>query len=343
MKSIYKFITDIKFTLMKKIIYFLFIFFKNLDNFLIKIEKHYLLKNVKFFFKLLLSTFNKWNKDKVPRLGAALAFYSILSLAPIIVLIIIIISTILGNREIKLQFLFEVRNILGDQIVLFLKALIENASKSEARITATTLSIFTIIFTSSMGINYLKSALNTIYEVKIPPKKALLHVFRIRMISILIVVLFSFIITLYLFSYPILVTIKNMFGRNFSFFKEYSNYFNVFYNFLFISFMFTLTFKFLPDRKTSLKISFLGGIFTGVLFILGNSLIKLYLSKNIIANVYGAAGTLVIMLLWVYYIAQITFFGAEFTYLFHKEKKYYEKIKETKNKEVKKNQKVSNG
>lgn len=312
---------------MKKFVQIILIFLKKVEKFLIKTEDIYILKNIKFFFHLLVKTFVKWNRDKVPRLGAALAFYSILSLAPMTVVVLIIISNILGNTEIKLQFLFEVKNVLGIQIADFIKNLIENASHSEAKITATTLSIFTILFTSSMGINYLKNALNTIWEVKVPPKRAIWHGFRIRMVSILIVIVFSFIITLYFFSYPILLTIKDNFGNNFSFINEYNRYFNGFYNFLLISIMFTLAFKFLPDRKTKWRFSFIGGIFTGFLFIFGNSLIKLYLSKNVIANIYGAAGTLVIMLLWVYYIAQITFFGAEFTYIFHKEKGYYDKEK----------------
>ncbi len=267
------------------------------------------------FFKLLYQSYIKWQAHKAPRMGAALSYYVTLSFAPLTILVLLIVSNLLGDAADNGLITQHISNIVGYDIALFIQDLIENASSAKSRYSTTIIGIVVVIFGASNGVTYLKESLNIIWEVH--PKKitGFLAFIKKRLISIgiILIIVLAFIIIMVVS--PILGSLKNILLTNVPI-PIVKGIFNNSINFLIIIISFATIFKILPDIRIPIKDVLPGSIFTAILFKIGDFFIKIYLKSTFITSVFGAAGSLVIMLLWIYYLAQIIYFGAEFTQLY---------------------------
>lgn len=264
-------------------------------------------------WELLKQTFADWNEDKVPRLGAALAFYTALSIAPLLVLSLRIAAAFFGDDAARGEIEHQMQSMIGEQGAEAVQAMLQSANQPEAGLVATILSLITLLFGASGVFGQLQDALNTIWEVKPKEGRGVWGFVRDRFLSMAMVMGVAFLL---LVSLVVSAALSFTGGYAFGWLSQFqivSQILNVVLSLAVFTGLFAMMFKYIPDVKIDWKDVWLGAALTAVLFTVGKFAIGLYLGHSSLASSYGVAGSLIVVLVWVYYSAQIVFFGAEFT------------------------------
>lgn len=272
--------------------------------------------NGKDVVSLLKETYQEFNEDKVPRLGAALAYYMLFSLAPLLVLVIAIAGMAFGEEAARGQIVGAIGGLVGQQGAEAIQAMIQGASHPASGILATIIGLVTLLLGASGVFGELQDALNTIWEVTEKPGQGIVHLIRERFFSFSLVVGTGFLLLVSM----VITAALQAFGKILAGFIPGGDLFLQILNFV-ISFavttlLFALLYKVVPDAEIAWRDVWIGALVTAVLFSIGRIAIGLYLGRSATASTYGAAGSLVIVVLWIYYSAQILFFGAEFTQVY---------------------------
>ncbi|HEX2994580.1 MAG TPA: YihY/virulence factor BrkB family protein [Anaerolineales bacterium] len=271
-------------------------------------------------FALLKETIREWSEDGASRLAAALAYYTTFSLAPLLVLVIAIAGLIGGQEAAQSQTMAQVQDLLGPQGGEFVQSMIENASRPATGVTATIIGVVTLLFGALGVFGELQNSLNTIWEVKPKPAQGLLDgVKRFlvdRLLSFTMVLGIGFLLLASLVISAVLSALGNYIGNILPMADLWLQLINFVISFVVVTALFAMIFKFLPEVDIAWKDVWLGAAVTSLLFSLGKFLIGFYLGRSTVGNTFGAAGSLAILLIWVYYSAQILFFGAEFTQVY---------------------------
>ena len=262
----------------------------------------------------LKETFNEWTEDRAPRMGAALAYYTTFSLAPVLVIAIGVAGIFFGQRMAEGRLMNEIRGLVGPEGAGAIRAMIENAAKDRSGgVLATMIGAAALIFGATGAFVELQDALNTIFEVN-PRSRGLLGMLKDRFLSFTLVVWIGFLLLVSLVVSAALAALGSVTGRYVS--PSLPHGVNFLVSFAVITALFAMIFKILPDAKIAWRDVWLGAAVASLLFSAGKFIIGLYLGKSGMASAYGAAGSLVIVLVWVYYSAQILFLGAEFAHVY---------------------------
>lgn len=269
------------------------------------------LKEIWSFTKEMFSAFTK---DNVFSLAAALAYYTIFSLAPILLIVITIVGFFFGEEAMRGEIYGELSGMMGEQAAKQAQEMVENANARESGTLATIISIVTLIFGATGVFNELKSSLNNIWGVKSKPKNGIWGMVKDRLLSFGMVLSIGFILLVAL----VINAVVAMAGSYFSAVlpevgEVVLQIFNVLLSVGVSTFLFAVLFKGLPDVNIKYSDVWKGALFTAILFSVGKLLIGLYIGQSDIGGTYGAAGSMVVILVWVYYSALILFLGAEFT------------------------------
>jgi membrane protein len=264
-------------------------------------------------WSLLRETFVEWYDDRAPRLGAALAYYTVFALAPGLILIIALAGLVLGKEAAQGQIISQVQDLAGEAGAEAVRAAIESARNAGSSLVATALGIVTLLFGLWGVFGELQDALNTIWRVPATPGRGVVGVIKQRFWSFTMVVGIGFLLLVSLAASAWLAALGKFFSQLLPLHAVMMEATNALLSFVIITFMFAVIYKALPDVKLAWRNVWTGAAVTAVLFTIGKTLIGLYLGRSTVASVYGAAGSLIVILLWVYYSAQIVFFGAEFT------------------------------
>ena len=271
-------------------------------------------------FNLLKDTIREWREDGANRLAAALAYYTTFSLAPLLVLIIAIAGLAGGREAAQTQTMAQVEDLLGTDGRDFVQGMIESASKPATGLTATLLGAVTLLFGALGVFGELQNSLNTIWEVKPKPARGMLDGIKRfilkRLLSFTMVLGIGFLLLASLIVSAALSAFSEYIGTRWAFADFWLELISFIISFMVITLLFGMIFKFLPEIKIAWKDVWLGAAVTSILFSLGKFLIGLYLGRSEVGNTFGAAGSLAILLIWIYYSAQILFFGAEFTQVY---------------------------
>ena len=271
-------------------------------------------------FNLLKDTIREWREDGANRLAAALAYYTTFSLAPLLVLIIAIAGLAGGREAAQTQTMAQVEDLLGTDGRDFVQGMIESASKPATGLTATLLGAVTLLFGALGVFGELQNSLNTIWEVKPKPARGMLDGIKRfilkRLLSFTMVLGIGFLLLASLIVSAALSAFSEYIGTRWAFADFWLELISFSISFMVITLLFGMIFKFLPEIKIAWKDVWLGAAVTSILFSLGKFLIGLYLGRSEVGNTFGAAGSLAILLIWIYYSAQILFFGAEFTQVY---------------------------
>ena len=262
---------------------------------------------------LLTETFFEWYEDRVPRLAAALAYYTVFALAPGLILIIALAGLLLGKTAAQGQIISQVEDLAGEAGAQAVRAAIESARNASGSLLATGFGVVTLLFGLWGVFGELQDALNTIWGVPTRPGRGVIGVIKQRFWSFTMVVGIGFLLLVSLAASAWLAAVGKFFSRLLPFPAVVIETANVLLSFVVITFMFAVIYKLLPDVKIAWRNVWTGAAVTAVLFTIGKTLIGLYLGRSTVASVYGAAGSIIVILLWVYYSAQVVFFGAEFT------------------------------
>jgi membrane protein len=269
---------------------------------------------------LLKQTYTEWTEDKAPRLAAALAFYSALSLAPLLVIIVAVLGLAFGAEAARGEIASEFRRMLGAQGADTVQMLLASAHKDQSGSILATIIGFLVLLLGASGVfGELQGTLDTIWEVQPRPGRGLRGILKDRFFSFTMVMVVAFLLLVSLVISAALTAASAFFARYFGSLPILWQAINQAVSFGVMIGIFALIFKVVPDVKIAWRDVWVGAAVTAFAFTVGKFLIGLYLGRSATTSVYGAAGSLVAVLLWVYYSAQILFFGAELTQVYAKQ------------------------
>ncbi len=280
-------------------------------------------------FDLFKESGKGWTQDNASLLAAALAYHTIFALAPLLVIAVAVAGIVFGEAAVQGQIVAQIEDAVGRETAVVIQNLVANASQSGASVIATVLSTVLLLLAASGLFSQLQRTLNIIWGLTTAPEQGILNMLKKRSLAFGMVL----IVGLLLLISQAISTIITAVGDQLSVWLPEVGHILPQINFLASLFililLFALLFKMLPDAQLTWKDVLLGATVTTLLFLLGRYLIGLYLARSSATSTYGAAGSLVLILLWVYYSAQIFLFGAEFTQVYAN--KYGSKLEPAKN------------
>jgi membrane protein len=256
---------------------------------------------------------DSWLEHEGPRLAASLSLYSLLSLAPLVVLTIAIAALAFGQSAAQEALVDEVRDLMGGDGARTVQTVIEHGKEPHAGGVASVIGIIILIAGASSVFGELQSALNKIWEVKPPGTAGLLNMIKSRLVSFALVLGFGFLLLVSLIFSAALAAFGRLFSAHLALPTPLLAGTNAVVSFAGIFVLIALILKYVPDVRLHWRDVWPGALATAFLFMLGKALLGLYLGKAAVGSAYGAAGSLVVVILWVYYSAMIFYFGAEFT------------------------------
>ena len=265
-------------------------------------------------FAMLKQAASDWLEDKAPKLSAALAFYTFLSLAPLMVITIKIMSWIVDKNQAQEQVKSQMQGLIGTAGADAIKQMIEGQKPGEG-VIATVISFLVLAFGASGVFGELQDSLNIVWEVKPKPDQGIWATIRQRLLSLSMVLVIAFLLLTSLFVSTVLSAVADRFtggGTALSFMTDILVSVGV------ITVLFAAMFKLLPDVRIGWRDVILGALITAILFTVGKYLLTLYFKFGSTTSAYGAAGSLAAVVIWVYYSGWIFFFGAEFTQVYAK-------------------------
>ncbi len=254
-----------------------------------------------------------WDNDNAWRLGAALAYFTIFSLAPLLVIVTVISSFGFGEEAARGTLVSQIRGLVGTDGARFVEDMISNAYKSDAGWIATVFGIVTLVLGASGVIVELRSALGTIWRIQEKPIGTIPGFLRARLFSLAMIMSLGFLFLVSLVVSAVLAGFSTYLTDSLAFLGGLVDFL---VSFTGIGLVFAFIFKFLCDVVVSWKDVLVGGAVTSVLFFVGKFAIGFYLGTTAIGSTFGAASSLVIIILWTFYSVQIVLYGAEFTLLY---------------------------
>lgn len=252
-----------------------------------------------------------WLQDRAPRMGAALAYYSIFSMAPLLVIAIGIAGLIFGHEAAQGRIAAQVEDVIGGEGAEMLNAMVKSAAAPGSGGVGTTLGIIMLVVGAVGLFAELQDDLNGIWQVQPKPDRGIWGMIRDRFLSFSMVLGVAFLLLVSLLVSTALSAVVQLLGDFES--AALGHLVNISVNLVVITLMFAMIFRYLPDARVAWRDVWFGAVLTTVLFMLGKTLIGLYLGHSGVASAYGAAGSLAVLLLWLYYSAQIFLYGAELT------------------------------
>ncbi len=257
--------------------------------------------------------------DKVLRMSAALAYYTIFSLGPILILVISLLDTFYGREAIEGKIYSQISSFVGHDAALQIQDIIAHTAISGKSKIAAVISIIILIFSATSVFGEIQDSINTIWRLKTKPKKGLLKILINRLLSFSMVVSLGFLLMVSLVLSALMDALSGRLTNALPHLSLYVIYvINLAVVFIITTLLFGIIFKVLPDAKIKWRHVLAGAMATALLFMLGKWGIGFYLGRSQISNTYGAAGSIIVVLLWVYYSAIILYFGAEFTHNYAK-------------------------
>lgn len=273
---------------------------------------------MKRFFKVLWETlkgaFTAFNDDNALKLSASLSYYTVFSLSPMFIIIISLCGIFFGREAIQGQIDEQIRGLVGNEAAVQIQELIKNAQMTKQSGLAAVIGLVTLFIGATGVFAEIQDSINFIWSLKAKPKQSWLKYLINRLLSFSMIVSIGFLLLVSLGVNAIMGILSGYLERFFSEGTVVIFYvLNQALVLAIISTLFAVIFKVLPDGHLRWKDAFVGAGFTAILFMIGKFLIGAYLGSSGVANTYGAAGSIILILLWVYYTAAILYFGAEFT------------------------------
>jgi membrane protein len=257
-----------------------------------------------------------WWNDNVPRLGASLAYYTLFALAPILVVAIAIAGLVFGPEAVRGEIVGQIQGLVGYEGARAVQAMLESAAKPSASLLATIIGLVTFFLGATSAFLELQTALNAIWRVQ-PKKGASVRDFlRQRLISFGLVVGVGFLLLVSLLVSAALAALNRYLGNAIPALTVFWQAANVLVSLAVTTLLFAMVYKVLPDVKLRWRDVWVGALVTAGFFTVGKHVIGLYLGTSTVASTYGAAGSVVVVLVWVYYSSQVVLLGAEFTRYF---------------------------
>jgi len=274
------------------------------------------------FVDLVMETIREWQKDQAARLAAALAYYATFSMAPLLVLVLAIAGLVGGRDAAQGLVMAQIQDLVGVEGREFVQSMIENAATTPTGVTASILGSVTLLVGALGAFNELQNALDRIWDVEPKPiTRWSLRVQRFmfkRLLSFSMMLGIGFLLLISLVISAAVAALNEYLGRIPLFSEFVLQILHLIISLGLITLLFAMIFKFIPDIEIRWRNVWLGAAITAILFTIGKTLIGIYLGQAEVGSTFGAAGSLAVLMIWIYYSSQILFLGAEFTQVFTK-------------------------
>ena len=261
----------------------------------------------------------EWSNDKAPRLGASLSYYTIFSLAPVLLMVVAVAGLALGPQAAQGKIVGQLSGLLGVEAAKAIQTMLEKASPHGRGIVATVIGFVTLIVGATGVMIELQDALNTVWKVVPKPGRGIKGIIRDRLLSFGIVLGFGFLLLVSLVLSAAVALLDSWIGGVIPGWVLVGYVLSYGLSLGLVALVLAAIFKILPDVKIGWRDVWVGALVTSVLFHLGKFGISIYISKASVASTFGAAGSLAVLLVWIYYSSQIVLFGAEFTRVYANE------------------------
>ena len=266
---------------------------------------------------LAKETVVRWSEDKASGLAAALAYYSLFSLAPLVLIAVAVAGLVFGPQAAEGQLYAELAGLIGDAGAKALQDIVANLNKEQGGgVVATIVGIATLLFGATGAFVQLQDSMNTIWKAKPPTTNDIVEFLRVRLLSFSMVLGIGFLLLVSLILSAVLSAVGDYLRMFLPGGAAVGQALNATVSLVVITVLFAMIYKILPDTRVAWRDVWLGALVTSLLFTLGKFAIGFYLAKASVASSYGAAGSVVILLLWVYYSSLILYLGAEFTHVY---------------------------
>jgi membrane protein len=271
---------------------------------------------VKRYLDLLKQAFTEFQQDKAQRLGAALAYYTIFSIAPLLLIGIAIAGIVFGKSEAQAEIVEQLQRLMGDTAAKAITDMLVSSGKPKAGMVAVIIGIVTLLVGAAGVFGNLKEALNTIWNVEVKPSGGILGMIKQRFLSFAMVLGVGFLLLVTLVFDAVIASLGKYAGDRLPGGEALWQTLQLVVSFGVVTVLFAMIFRYLPDTHVEWRDVWAGALFTAFLFVIGKFALGLYLGKSVVGSTFGAAGSLVVLLVWVYWSTNILFFGAEFAQVY---------------------------
>lgn len=271
----------------------------------------------KDLFSLLKETYKEWNEDDPFQLSAALSYYAVFSLPGLLLIVISVAGFIFGEEAVQGEISTQISSMIGAEAAKSVESMISNVHQNESSLWATIIGVATLIFGATGVFYHLQQALNKIWEVEVKKEEGIKKLLLDRLTSFGVILVIGFLLLVSLVLTAALSALSDYIRENLPDYLIYVFYvieFLVSYGI--ITLLFATIYKVLPDVEIQWKTVWIGALVTAALFVIGKFALGIYFGKSDPGSAYGAAGSLILILLWVSYSCLILFFGAEFTQVY---------------------------
>lgn len=278
------------------------------------------MKHIKRGWKILKKTFEYWNNSSASKDSAGMAYYAIFSLPGLLIIVIWISGLFFGDEAVRGEITDQASGIAGKDIADSLQSMVLSAVWDHQNIWMKILGICTLIFGATTLFFHMQRSLNLLWEVEAEPKKAFQKYIIDRANSLGMILIIAFLLLISLILSSVLGLANNWITRNFGLETFiFAQVLNVVISFLVVIVLFASMFKILPDVEIEWRSVWIGALVTAVLFSIGKFLLGYYFELSKPTSIFGAAGTIILLMMWINYTCQIVFFGAEFTKVYARE------------------------
>jgi membrane protein len=274
----------------------------------------------RLIWRLVKDTVVQWTEDQPFQLAAALSYYTLFSLAPLLIVVIAVAGFAFGHDAAQERIAETLQGLVGPESAQAIQSIVQNASRRpETGLLSSIVGIAILLIGAGGVVGQLQTSLNTIWGVAAKPGQAISEFLRQRFVSFAMILGVGFLLVVSLAASAILTTLTQFAGQWLGTNAFLAHGLDVIISFVFVTTLFAMIYKFLPDVRIEWRDVIVGAALTSLLFTIGKVLIGIYLGTSGVTSAYGAAGSLITVLLWVYYSSLIFFLGAEFTQVFARE------------------------
>jgi membrane protein len=268
-------------------------------------------------YQLTKAAFQEWNADKAPRLGAALSYYTVFAIAPVLLVAISVAGLVFGKDAAQGEIMGQLRSMLGPETATMVQDMLAKSAERSSGIVGTVVGILTLLLGATAVMIELESALDVVWKVRPKPGLGIKGLVKDRILSLGLILSLGFLLLVSLLASAVLGAVGGLMERtSFPGVSIVSQILNNAVSLGVIALFFALVFKYLPNVKIAWRDVWVGALVTSALFHVGKIGIGIYLGHASVGSTFGAAGSLAVLLVWVYYTAQIVLFGAEITRLY---------------------------
>jgi membrane protein len=262
---------------------------------------------------------HEYRQDKVPKLAASFSYLTVFALAPLLLISIAVAGFVVGRETARERIVNEFATMIGPDGAALVRTMIEKATLQQHSGLAAVIGVVTLILTSAAAFADLQESLNMLWGVKAAPKRsAMLRLLERRLVSFGFVLVSGFLLLVSLVASAAVTALSDYMGAELTLTGNLLQAGNFVISLLIVFVLFSLMYKLLPDVRLSWREVRIGAAVTTLLFVVGKSLIGIYLGRSATSSLFGAAGALAVLLLWIYYSAIVFFLGAEFTFVYQR-------------------------